>query len=245
MKITVFNGSPKAEKGNTDVMAQAFLEGACEAGAETENIFLAHKKIHPCTGCFTCWLKTPGHCAIPDDMVELLPKLQNSDLVVFATPLYVDNVTGIMKNFMDRMIPMADPYFEKDAGGECRHKTHAKAPNIMVISNCGFPEQTHFQVLRFLFRRIARNMNTELVGEIYRGGGTLLSEKSFWTWLPMRHYKSLLRKAGEEVVKTGRISVKLQKELEKPLIPDEQYIKGAEAHFKKALQELADKKQGL
>jgi len=243
MKITVFNGSPQAERGNTDVMVQAFLEGARGAGAETENVFLAHKKIHSCTGCYACWLKTPGKCAIQDDMAELLPKLGSSDLVVFATPLYVDNVTGIMKNFMDRMIPTAEPYFEKDTGGECRHRVDlAKIPKIAVISNCGFPEQSHFQVLKLLFRRIARNMNTELVAEIYRGGGTILSKKSFWSWLPVRHYKELLRRAGEEVVKTGRISSQLQEELEKPLIPEEQYIRGAEAYFRKTLQELADKK---
>ena len=240
MKITVFNGSPKAEQGNTNVMVQAFLEGAKSAGAEVENIFLARQKIHPCTGCYTCWLKTPGKCVMPDDMATLLPKLQNSGLVVFATPLYVDNVTGIMKNFMDRIIPSADPYFEKDAGGECRHKVDpAKIPKIMVISNCGFPEQSHFQVLKLLFRRIARNMSTELVAEIYRGGGAILSDKSFWFWFPIRHYKSLLRRAGEEVVRDGKISPGLQEELEKPLIPEDQYIKGAEAHFKKALQEAA------
>jgi len=236
MKITVFNGSPQAERGNTHVMVEAFLEGARAAGAETENIFLAHKTIHHCAGCYTCWLKTPGKCAIRDDMAELLPKLQGSNLVVFATPLYVDNVTGIMKNFMDRMIPVADPYFEKDAGGECRHKTTGKVPRIMVISNCGFPEQSHFQVLRLLFRRIARNMSTELVGEIYRGGGAILKEKFVWMWLLIRRYKGLLRKAGGEVVKNGRISGKLQEELEKPLIPEEQYIKGAEAYFRKTLE---------
>ena len=245
MKITVFNGSPLAERGNTNVMVQAFLEGAREVGAETENIFLAHRKIHHCTGCFTCWFKTPGKCAIKDDMTELLPKLQSSDLVVFATPLYVDNVTGIMKNFMDRMIPVADPFFEKDPTGEYRHKSTAKAPKIMAISNCGFPEQSHFQVLRLLFRRIARNMNTELIAEIYRGGGAILSEKTFWSWLPIRHYKSLLRKAGEEVVRTHRISPRLQKELENPLIAEEQYIRGAEAYFRKTLQGLADKKQKI
>ncbi len=235
MKIIVFNGSPQAEKSHTNVMVEAFLEGAREAGATVENIFLAHKKIHPCVACFSCWLKTPGKCAIQDDMAELLPLCYASDLVVFATPLYVDNVTGIMKNFMDRMIPAADPYFEKDAGGECRHKTTSKVPRIMVISNCGFPEQSHFQVLKLLFRRIARNMNTELAAEIYRGGGAILTDNSITLKLPLLHYKSLLRKAGGEIVKDGKISGDLQQKLEKPLIPESLYIRGAETYFREAL----------
>lgn len=242
MKITVFNGSPKAERGNTAVMVQAFLEGARASGAETEVIYLAHKRIHPCTGCYTCWLKTPGQCVIPDDMSEILPKLRGSDLVVFATPVYVDNVTGIMKNFMDRLIPDADPYFAKDSGGECRHKFHGKVPKIVVISNCGFPEQSHFQVLKLLFRRIARNMNTDLVGEIYRGGGAILAEKSLLLAPRIRRYTDLLRRAGEEIVKNGNISEELQRALEKPLVSDEQYIKGSNAYFKKTLSALAEKK---
>mgnify|MGYP001189136462 CR=1 FL=1 len=235
MKITVFNGSPKAEKGNTNIMVEAFLEGARAAGAETENVFLAGKLIHHCAACYGCWLKTPGKCAIRDDMAELLPKMYASDLVVFATPVFVDNVTGIMKNFMDRMIPVADPHFEKDAGGECRHTITSKVPKIMVISNCGFPEQSHFQVLKLLFRRIARNMSTELIAEIYRGGGAILAEKFPLLQLLLRRYKSLLRKAGEEVVKQGKISDDLQRELEKPLIPDAEYIKSANDFFDKTL----------
>lgn len=238
MKIAVFNGSPRAGRGNTSVMVEAFLEGARAAGAETENIFLADKMIHPCTGCYTCWTQTPGKCSIRDDMPELLSKCQGADLIVFATPLYVDNVTGIMKNFMDRMIPVADPYFEKDAGGECRHKTTSKVPKIMVMSNCGFPEQSHFQVLKLLFRRIARNMSTELVAEIYCGGGAILAERSLLMLFPLRHYKSLLRKAGREVVTNGKIPAELQKELEKPIIPEEQYIKGAQAYFRKELAKI-------
>jgi multimeric flavodoxin WrbA len=238
MKITAFNGSPQAEKGNTHVMVEAFLAGAREAGAETENVFLARKKIHPCTGCFTCWLKTPGKCAIHDDMAELLSKTYASDLVIFAMPVYVDNVTGIMKNFMDRMIPAADPHFEKDAGGECRHNINSKVPKIMVISNCGFPEQSHFQVLQLLFRRMARNMSTELIAEIYRGGGAILSEKSFALWFPLQRYKSLLKKAGEEVVRNGKISAGLQGKLEKPIISEEQYIKAADEFFTKELTKI-------
>jgi multimeric flavodoxin WrbA len=237
MRIIAFNGSPHAERSNTHVMVEAFLEGARKAGAETENVFLAHQKIHPCAGCYTCWLKTPGHCAIKDDMEALLSKCSSADVVVFATPVYVDNVTGLMKNFFDRMIPLADPHFEKD-GAECRHKTTVKVPKIVVISNCGFPEQSHFQVLQLLFRRMARNMRTEVMAEIYRGGGAILAEKSFWVRLAVRRYKGLLRKAGEQVIRDGRIAVELQAELEKPLIPEDRYIASANEFFAAELKKI-------
>ena len=54
MKITAFNGSPRAEKGNTNLVVEEFLRGAREAGADTENISLAKMNIKPCINCFTC-----------------------------------------------------------------------------------------------------------------------------------------------------------------------------------------------
>jgi len=234
--ITVFNGSPRAEKSNTHVMVEEFLKGAQEAGADVENIFLAKKKIKPCRGCFTCWIKTPGQCVAKDDMEEMIPKFVNSDVVVFATPVYVDNVTGTMKNFMDRLVPLADPHFEKDEYGEYRHtKKQEKTPNIMVIANCGFPEQSHFQVLRLLFKRIARNMHSEVVGEIYRGGGEILKIDNLLLKPFLAGYKKLLREAGREIVEKSRLSKETINKLEKPIIPYDLYIDGANKELNKLL----------
>ena len=232
MKITIFNGSPRAEAGNTHVMVEAFMKGARKGGAEVENVFLAKKEINPCRGCFSCWLKTPGECEIKDDMAELLKKFAGSDIVVFATPLYVDNVTGIMKNFMDRLIPGGDPHFEKDEGGECAHIMRSeKRVKLVVISNCGFPEQSHFQVLELLFKRVARNMRTEVIGEIYRGGGAILKDAPLILKPVISKYKKLLQKAGKEIVENQRLSKETRLKLEKPFMSDDRYIAGANEYF--------------
>ena len=240
MKITAFNGSPRGNNGNTHIMVEEFLSGAKEGGAEVENIFLAKKEIKHCLGCFKCWTKTPGKCIIKDDMEELMSKFISADIVVFATPLYVDNVTGIMKNFMDRLVPLADPHFEKDKDGECQHlKRFEKGPaGIVAISNCGFPEQSHFQVLKLLFKRIARNMGAEFIAGIYRGGGELLRDPPLILKPLVWKYKRLLRKAGREVVENLKLSGKTSAQLDEPIIPDDQYIKGANDNWNKLLSQI-------
>jgi putative NADPH-quinone reductase len=231
MKITVFNGSSKAEAGNTQFMVDAFGEGATAAGAEIETVFLVKKNYKGCQGCFHCWMKTPGKCIFDDDVAEMLEKFKESDIVVFATPLYVDNVSGLMKNFMDRLIPIADPHIETDENGEAKHVLNHKLPKLGVISNCGFPEQSHFQVLRLLFPRIARNLSTEVAFEIYRGCGAILGNAPMLLKPLLWKYKKMLSQAGREVVENGGISEGLQKELEKPFIPANQYIAAANKIF--------------
>ena len=220
MRITAFNGSPRKDHGNTHVMVSEFLKGATEAGAEVENVFLAEQNITPCIGCYACWTTCPGKCVHADDMAGLLDKFLSSDTVVIASPVYVDNVTGIMKNFMDRLITIADPHMEKDQHGECRHvKRHDKPTKIIAISNCGFPEQSHFQVLRILFRRMARNLHCDLAAEIYRGGGGLLTSKLPEAGPAVERYRNVLRRTGMEVVREGRVSEQTLMELEQPLVP--------------------------
>ncbi len=236
MKIVVFNGSPRMENGNTHVMVEEFLKGAKGGGADVENVFLFKRKIKYCLVCFDCWLKTPGKCVQKDDMEQLLDLFINADLVVFATPVYVDNVTGIMKTFMDRLIPLAEPYFEKDQHGEYRHrKRYEKFPKMAVISNCGFAEQSHFQVLSLLFKRIARNMHSEVIAEIYRGGGEILKLDIPMLIPLVEKYKEILKEAGREIVKEGKLSEHTRSELEKPIVPYDVYMEGANKYWDKLL----------
>ncbi|MBD3369854.1 flavodoxin family protein [Candidatus Fermentibacteria bacterium] len=239
-RILVVNGSPRGNNSNTRVMIDEFLKGAGKAGADSEIVTLAEKQIEHCLGCFFCWTRTPGECVLDDDMEDLLPKL-DTDLLVFATPLYVDNVTGLTKNFMDRMIPLLDPHIGIDEGGECAHDMRSgRSPLIAVVSNCGFAGMSHFQVLRLLFRRVARNLRSKVVAEIYRDMGGLLTARSILLKPLRASYKKNLRKAGREVVENGGISDITQHKLQRPLIPRKKYVEAVNKQFDKTLSKLEE-----
>ena len=224
MKITAFNASMRGEKSITTIMLREFLRGAKEAGAVTEHVILKKMKINRCLGCLNCWIKTPGACVQKDDHPGLLEKYMASDVVVFASPVYVENVTGLMKDFIDRLIPITDPHFMVGDHGETKHfKRYDKYPGIVAMSNSGFVEQTAFDVLRLMFRRVAKSMSAELIGEIYRGGGGLLGLDQPALSPLVDEYKALLRKCGAEIVQRRVLSDETALQLEKQIVPTEIY----------------------
>lgn len=230
MKIFAVNGSPRGKDGNTSVLVDAFLRGAQLAGAETIQVFLAEKEIRHCKGCFSCWMNTPGQCVIQDDMAGILKQGAGADVFVLATPLYFDNISGMLKVFMDRSIVMGDPRFEKDEQGESRHvqPTNISSPKLMLISNCGFPERSHFQVISHWINRAALNMRTEVIGEIYATQGGFLRSRQSPELLPIiDNYLHVLVQAGEEIVTLGHVKEETEKRLAQNFIPDEIYIREA------------------
>ncbi|MHC4624110.1 MAG: flavodoxin family protein [Planctomycetota bacterium] len=226
MKITAFNASPWAEEGHTHAMVGEFLAGAARAGADVHVVQLARRHIETCHRCGVCFYKSPGKCAIKDDMAGLIRKFRASDVVVFATPVYIDNVTALMKGFVDRLTPLLDPHYEKDSAGDYRRRNRFENyPRFVVISTCALPEQSNFQVLRLFFKRMARTFHTEVVGQICRGaaGLLLLSKEDVRFQHAVKEYMKLLRPVGEELVKTGRISEQTMSNLERPIINADEY----------------------
>ena len=133
------------DNGNTALILGPFLEGVQKAGAEVELFYTKKMKINPCQGDLNCWLKTPGKCIHKDDMLMLIPKIAEADILVLATPVYVDGVAGPMKNLLDRIVPLAQPFFEL-RDGHCRHPARDvnKDGKLVLVSNCGFWEMDNF-----------------------------------------------------------------------------------------------------
>ena len=92
-------GSPR-RGGNTEILIDEVLAGAEEAGALIEKVILNELNINPCQACNNCY-KT-GQCIQNDDMLELLEKMELSDLWILGTPIYWWGPTAQFKAFLDR-----------------------------------------------------------------------------------------------------------------------------------------------
>ena len=105
MNILVLNGSPKGERSNTLKLAKAFLEGFTQTqSADTEIVDIYKLNIRECLGCFACWSKTPGKCAITDDMTDVLQKILRADVVVWSFPLYYFSLPSRLKMVIGRRL---------------------------------------------------------------------------------------------------------------------------------------------
>jgi len=216
MKILAIQGSPRPKTSNTEILLQEFLKGAQSQGAQTETVYLKEKEIHSCVGCYTCWTKTPGVCVFKDDMPELLEKVRNCGILVYATPLHNSNVTALTKAFQERLLPLLDPHLIK-VGETYRHPPRYRVDRkIVFISNCGFPEISHFDGVRQVFRHIERNSGAPLIGEILMPAGELLKNEGMREMV--QGVLDAAHRAGVEVVRDGRVSKETEAQIQKPII---------------------------
>jgi multimeric flavodoxin WrbA/putative sterol carrier protein len=219
MKILAIQGSPRPKASNTEKLLQQFLNGARSEGAEVETIYLKEKEIHPCIGCYTCWTKTPGVCVFKDDMPELLEKVMGTDLLVYATPLYVYNVSALTKAFQERLLPLLDPHLVKE-GETYRHpKRYDRSYNIVLVSTCGFPEISHFDGLRRVFRYLERP-GQALVGELLVPGAELVLRQDFMRERAAGLLQAVF-KAGVEVVSNGAVSKETEARVQQAVVSHE------------------------
>lgn len=100
--ILVISASPR-KGGNSDVLCDEFIKGAQQAGHKTEKIFLRNFKVNYCTGCGVC--NSTHKCVQKDDMAEIMDKMVNADVIVFATPVYFYTMDAQLKTLIDRTVP--------------------------------------------------------------------------------------------------------------------------------------------
>ena len=219
MKILVINGSPRGKNSNTMNLTRAFLEGA--GWTDAEIIDISKSEIKGCRGCFSYWKKTPGKCVINDDMAKYLPKIIEANVVIWSFPLYSCFFPGDMKNFMDRQLPLALPYMDKnsESGGHPLRQDLSHQRQFF-ISTCGFwTVEGNYDSIIALFKRGGANVNYKELAIFCGQGGLFEAAEANEYTAP---YLDIVRHAGKEYA-AGSISNGVQTLLSEPILPRDVY----------------------
>ena len=192
------------------------------ASVSALGMFLKEGGIHPQRGAGCFW--------------HVEEVFRQADVVVLATPLSFFSVSTQMKNFMDRLIPLVEPYGVKRGDGYThgpRYKEQWLEKKAVIISNSGFPERQHFAGLVETFRQASAwlpEFESAAVilcpaGEIFRLSSDPETEKK------LKSYVDAARSAGREMVVQGRIGPETQKVLDGDILEPEAYSRVAHTFF--------------
>jgi len=136
MKVIAVNGSPR--KGwNTHTLLQKALEGAASRGAQTEIVNLYDINYKGCMGCLGCKRKgsETARCAVNDALRPVLDGIAACDALILGSPIYIGEVTGEMRSFLERLI---FPYISYDKMHENLFAGKIKTA-LIFTTNCPEP----------------------------------------------------------------------------------------------------------
>ena len=161
----------------------------------------ACEEIEHCKGCHTCWTRGPMQCVITDQMAEVLAQMGGADIIVFASPVYFGNISGMLKTFMDRMTMIGSPHSSNDAkkNDQQSGSMAVKVPKLMMISSCGFSDRTEFDVTSLWIKKVANKMNMELIAEIYATRGKDFNAPPESLSSEVLNYLQQVENAGKEI----------------------------------------------
>ncbi len=133
MRVTAFIGS--ARKKNTYKASEQFLQKLRSLGdIEYEIVMLSDYNLEICKGCLLCFNKGEEFCPFKDDRDRLIEKMISSDGVIFASPTYSFQVSGLMKIFLDRLA-----FF----GNTCSRRTFDNQATELLLACFALNRMTH------------------------------------------------------------------------------------------------------
>ena len=163
MKICILNGNPGSIRNGLDRYLKE-LGAAMEAEKHAVVQFtLEDLTIKYCTGCFGCWVQTPGECVAKDDSALVCRELVRSDLALFASPVIMGFPSALLKKTNDRLIPLVHPYSLIDRGEVHHRARYDHYPQLgLILQRNADTDDEDMDIITRIYERTALNLKSRL-----------------------------------------------------------------------------------
>ncbi|HEX2995082.1 MAG TPA: flavodoxin family protein [Anaerolineales bacterium] len=228
MKLLAINGSYRGDKGHTGYLLDLLFQGARETGAECKSILLARHKINHCLACDKCHQNDHFlQCAYRDrdGVAAIFEEMAQADLIIYAAPVYLLGLSGLLKIFIDRMYSTSDVNeLQITKSGLLFHhvdRSICSKPFVSLICCDNLENEMPENAISY-FRTFSRFMDAPHVGELVRSGGKLV-QYGHDLERPQRFprleqiYNAYIQ-AGRELALRGRIEPMTQRQASQEII---------------------------
>lgn len=161
MKVTILLGSLRSNS-NTEIVVDQFIKEINKYYIETQKINIKDLYIENCNACWTCQdvFERPG-CSKNDDMNKIYSSIQNSDCIIFASPIYSWYCTPPMKAVMDRLVYGMNKYYGKTEG-PCLWEGKL----LGLITTCGYGIKEGTGVYEEGLKRYSNHSRLDYIGKL-------------------------------------------------------------------------------
>ncbi len=228
MRIVAINASHRGDKGFTRFFLDRLVHGATSAGAECEVINLVKLKMNRCISCYRCQTGEPHLRCIyhdKDDVAMVFEKMAGADIIIFATPIYMMSMAGLLKIFLERLYSTMDINDVRLSSGLIHHHINpaiSSKPFVVLAVCVNVENETSKNVISY-FRTYAKFMEARPVGILVRNSSTLFDYQNhpeFGRDFP-RIFKvcSAYEQAGRDLATLGFIRRSTQRAANQEILP--------------------------
>ena len=160
MRACILFASPRGKESNTLALTDIFLDTWRETGHEAEIFSLYDLSIAPCRACRACQADhTVPDCAIGDDMAPIFHSILQSDLIVFASPIYSWYCTAPLKAAMDRLVYAMCKFY-----GDKKGPSLLEGKAVCALTTCGYRPEQGADLFDEGLRRWCKHTHTRWLG---------------------------------------------------------------------------------
>lgn len=163
MKITILNGNPGAQNAKLDAYIVSLNTWLSAKQHRVKALTLREMNLKFCTGCFGCWVKTPGQCVVHDASHDIGRAIINSDFLLWAAPLRMGFPSATLKKALDKSIPLVHPYFVVDHGEAHHRPRYDRYPRVgLLLQKEADTDDEDLRIVGDILSRTALNMKSKL-----------------------------------------------------------------------------------